>query len=83
MLLWPPGQNEKATKCHFLHKQQLFAVNNHEKVARGKSELSKMNQVLIPDIEEKPVYCSRSSRYSEKLTDDKKDYVAGSNLQAT
>lgn len=41
MLLRPPGQNEKATKCHFVHKQQLLVVNNHEEVARGKSELSK------------------------------------------
>lgn len=42
-----------------------------------------MNQVLIPDIGEKPAYCSRRSRYSEKLTDDKEDYVAGSNFNMT
>lgn len=52
MLLRPPGQNEKATKCHFAHKQQLLVVNNHEEVARGKSELSKTNQGLIPDSRE-------------------------------
>lgn len=54
MLRWPPGQIERATKCHSIHKQGLLVVNNHVEVAGGESAPSKTNQELIPDKEEKP-----------------------------
>lgn len=52
MLLWPPGHNEKATKCHFVHKQQMLAVSNQEELAGGIHELSDTIQELVWDIEE-------------------------------
>lgn len=43
----PAGRSEEVTKPYFLHKQRPLAVNNHEGVAGGKTELWKINQRLM------------------------------------
>lgn len=83
MLLWPPGRDEKATKCHYVHKQQPLAANNHEEVARGKSELLKTNQGLIYKIQTGKPQIQRQLNAADAANYETRIVGAGDDLQVT